>query len=172
MRVGIDMLFNHFPVGRAASCSGLQRGAVLLSIGAPMLAQMARVWLFPMNDFRSWVYAPGELFHSLAGAVLRSGPVLLAGSAPVYALLRRLGRRPVRHGALAGGRKTIRDLPQAFRHVKRSLWSVRRDHGFAAGIYLSGSIFIFGACLCAAHSEARSAPVDTIPARIIKGTEP
>ena len=40
-------------------------GAVLLSMGAPMLAKLARDWLFPMNDFRSWVYALGSFVISL-----------------------------------------------------------------------------------------------------------
>ena len=39
-------------------------------------------------------------------------------------------------------------------------------------IYLSGCIFIFGACLCAAQAEVRSAPAETIMAREKRRIEP
>jgi YihY family inner membrane protein len=38
-------------------------------------------------------------------------------------------------------------------------------------IYISGCIFIFGACLCVAQAEGRSAPAETIAARTTKGME-
>jgi uncharacterized BrkB/YihY/UPF0761 family membrane protein len=39
-------------------------------------------------------------------------------------------------------------------------------------IYLSGCIFIFGACLSAAQDEAHSAPADSIATRKTKEIEP
>jgi uncharacterized BrkB/YihY/UPF0761 family membrane protein len=38
---------------------GITAGVLLLSIGAPMLAGIARNWLFPINDLSSWVYTLG-----------------------------------------------------------------------------------------------------------------
>ena len=35
-------------------------GAVLLAIAMPVLVKIANDWLFPLNDFRSWVYALGS----------------------------------------------------------------------------------------------------------------
>jgi YihY family inner membrane protein len=39
-------------------------------------------------------------------------------------------------------------------------------------IYLSGCIFIFGACLCAAQAERRSTPAETIMAHSTQGIKP
>jgi Ca2+-transporting ATPase len=39
-------------------------------------------------------------------------------------------------------------------------------------IYLSGCIFIFGACLCAAQAEGRSLPAETTSTCAVKGIEP
>ncbi len=39
--------------------------------------------------------------------------------------------------------------------TKRNLWDVRRYHGIAVVDLFSGCIFIFGACLSAAHAEGR-----------------
>ena len=82
---------------------GITAGAVLLSMGVPMLAKMSKVWLFPGSDFHSRVYVLGSVVIPIVG-VPQSEPVLLAGSAPSHALCRSLGRRPVCHGSLAGGR--------------------------------------------------------------------
>ncbi|MDZ7595833.1 MAG: YhjD/YihY/BrkB family envelope integrity protein [Thiobacillus sp.] len=111
---------------------GITAGVVLLSIGAPMMAQMARDWLFPINDFRSWVYTLLSFFIPLL--------VLFFGLSLFYRLAPRRSTNFSEvwvaalsaTAALAGGRKSIRALSQAFRHVKRGLWDVRRDHGLAA----------------------------------------
>lgn len=39
---------------------GILVGAVLLGIALPVLVRMAKAWLSPANDFRSWVYALGS----------------------------------------------------------------------------------------------------------------
>ncbi len=36
---------------------GITAGAALLGMTAPVLARMAKDWLFPVNEFHSWVYA-------------------------------------------------------------------------------------------------------------------
>jgi YihY family inner membrane protein len=151
---------------------GMTAGVVLLSIGAPMMAQMARDWLFPMNDFRSWVYTllsffipllvlffSLSLFYRLAPrrstrfsevwvAALSATALLLAAENLFVLYLKHFATLNAVYGAFGGIMALL-------------LW-----------IYLSGSIFIFGACLCAAQAEAQSTPADTIPARNTKGTEP
>ena len=44
---------------------GITAGAVLLGMAVPVLMRMAKDWLFPVNDFRSWVYALGSFFIPL-----------------------------------------------------------------------------------------------------------
>ena len=40
-------------------------GAVLFGMAVPVLIRMTRGWLFPMHDFRSWVYDLGSFFIPL-----------------------------------------------------------------------------------------------------------
>lgn len=151
---------------------GITAGAVLFSIGAPMLAQMARDWLFPMNDFRSWVYALGSFFIPLL--------VLFFGLSLFYRLA---PRRPTRFSevwvAALCATALLLVAENLFVIYLKHFATLNAVYGAFGGImalllwiYLSGSIFIFGACLCAAQAEARSASADTIPARKTKGTEP
>jgi len=151
---------------------GITAGAVLLSIGAPMLAQMARDWLFPMNDFRSWVYTLGSFFIPLL--------VLFFGLSLFYRLA---PRRPTRFSEVWAAALCATALLLAaeslFVIYLKHFSTLNAVYGAFGGvmalllwIYLSGSIFIFGACLCAAQAEERSASADTIPARNTKGTEP
>jgi YihY family inner membrane protein len=151
---------------------GITAGAVLLSIGAPMLAQMARDWLFPMNDFRSWVYALGSFFIPLL--------VLFFGLSLFYRLA---PRRPTRFSEVWAAALCATALLLAAENLfviyLKNFSTLNAVYGTFGGImalllwiYLSGCIFIFGACLCAAQDEAHSAPADTIPAHNTKGTEP
>lgn len=151
---------------------GITAGAVLLSIGTPMLAQMARDWLFPMNDFRSWVYALLSFFIPLL--------VLFFGLSLFYRLA---PRRPTKFSevwvAALSATALLLVAENLFVLYLKHFATLNAVYGAFGGImalllwiYLSGSIFIFGACLCAAQAEARSAPADTIPARNTKGTEP
>jgi Ca2+-transporting ATPase len=151
---------------------GITAGAVLLSIGAPMLAQMARDWLFPMNDFRSWVYALGSFLIPLL--------VLFFGLSLFYRLA---PRRPTRFSEVWAAALCATALLLAAENLfviyLKNFSTLNAVYGTFGGImalllwiYLSGCIFIFGACLCAAQDEAHSAPADTIPAHNTKGTEP
>lgn len=151
---------------------GITAGVVLLGIGAPMLAQMARDWLFPMNDFRPWVYSLGSFFIPLL--------VLFFGLSLFYRLA---PRRPTRFSEVWAAALCATALLLAaeclFVIYLKNFSTLNAVYGAFGGImalllwiYLSGSIFIFGACLCAAQAEARSAPADTIPAPNTKGTEP
>jgi YihY family inner membrane protein len=128
---------------------GTMAGVLLLGLAVPVLAKMANDWLFPVHGFLSWVYGLGSfsiplfvvfislsLFYKLAprrstrfsqvwvGALcatvlLRVGEVLFV----IY--LRDFARFNAVYGAFGGIMALL-------------LW-----------IYLSGCIFIFGACLCA-----------------------
>jgi Ca2+-transporting ATPase len=144
---------------------GITAGAVLLSIGAPMLAQIARDWLFPMNDFRSWVYTLLSFFIPLL--------VLFLGLSLFYQLA---PRRPTRFSevwvAALCATALLLAAENLFVIYLKHFATLNAVYGAFGGImalllwiYLSGGIFIFGACLCAAQAEVRSAPADTIPAR-------
>ena len=45
-------------------------GAVLLGIAVPVLMRMEKAWLFPVRDFRSWVYDLGGFFVPLLAVFL------------------------------------------------------------------------------------------------------
>ncbi len=144
---------------------GITAGAVLFGIGAPMLAQMTRDWLFPMNDFHIWVYTLGGFFIPLL--------VVFAGLGLFYRLAPRRSTRfsEVWVAALCAtvlllaAEYSICDLPGEFRHLKRSLWRVRWDHGTAAVDLPFREHLSFSVPACAPlRTEERSALADTIPA--------
>lgn len=157
---------------RSLMLLGITAGAVLLSIGMPMLAQMARDWLFPMNDFRSWVYTLLRFFIPLL--------VLFLGLSVFYRLA---PRRPTRFSevwvAALSATVLLLAAENLFVLYLKHFATLNAVYGAFGGImalllwiYLSGCIFIFGVCLCAAQAEAQISPTDTIPVRNTKGTEP
>jgi YihY family inner membrane protein len=129
--------------------------AVLLGIGVPMVAKMARDWLFPVNDFSSWVYGMGSFSILLMFVFL--GMSLFYKLAP---------RRPTRFGeiwpsALCAA-ALLRAAESLFVIYLKSFATLNAIYGAFGGImalllwiYLSGCIFVFGACLCAAQAEGR-----------------
>lgn len=137
---------------------GVTAAVVLLSIWVPMLAQMAKDWLAPMSDFRSWVYALGSFFIPLL--------VLFVGLSLFYRLAPR--RRTRFSEVWAAALFTTLLLLAAetlFVIYLKDFATLNAVYGAFGGImalllwiYLSGGIFVFGACLCAAQVEARSAP--------------
>lgn len=151
---------------------GITAGAVLLSIGVPMLAQMARDWLFPMNDFRSWVYTLLSFFIPLL--------VLFFGLSLFYRLApRRSTRFSEVWVAALYATALLLAAENLFVIYLKHFATLNAVYGAFGGImalllwiYLSGSIFIFGACLSAAQAEVQSTPADSIPARKTKGFEP
>jgi len=151
---------------------GITAGVMLLSIGTPMLAQMARDWLFPMNDFRSWVYTLLSFFISLL--------VLFLGLSLFYRLA---PRRTTRFSEVWVAALCATALLLAAEHLfviyLTHFATLNAVYGAFGGImalllwiYLSGCIFIFGVCQCAAQAEVCSGPADSIPARKTKGFEP
>jgi len=151
---------------------GITAGAVLFGIGVPMLAQMARDWLFPINDFRSWVYTLAGFFIPLL--VVFTGLSLFYRLAP---------RRPTRLSEVwvAALCATVLLLlaESLFVFYLKNFATLNAVYGAFGGImalllwiYLSASIFIFGACMCAAQAEESSVSAETVMARRTKGVAP
>jgi Ca2+-transporting ATPase len=139
---------------------GITAGAVLLGMAVPVVMRIAKGWLFAVLDFRSWVYAMGSFFIPLL--------LVFFGLGLFYRIV---PRRPTRFAEVWAAALCATVL---FR-VGESLFVVYLEnfamlnaiYGTFGGImalllwiYLSGCIFIFGACLCAAQAEGRSAPAE------------
>jgi len=140
---------------------GVTAGAVLVGMTTPVLAKMAKDWLFPVNDFRSWVYALGSFVIPLL--------VVFFGLSLFYRLA---PRRPTQFTEVWAAALCATALLQAaeslFVIYLKSFATLNAVYGAFGGImalllwiYVSGCIFIFGACLCAAQAEGRSALVKT-----------
>lgn len=139
-------------------------GIVLCSIATPVLANMAKEWLIPSREFRSWVYT---LWRFLI-------PMLVVFVS--LSLFYRLApRRPTRFAevwvAALCATLLLQVSERLFVIFLMHFVSLNAVYGTFGGIiamllwiYLAGCIFIFGACLCAAQSEARVAPVEAITA--------
>jgi Ca2+-transporting ATPase len=131
---------------------GIMIGAVFVGIAMPMLARMAQNWFFSLQEFRSsyslWnfliplfvVFLSLSLFYKLAprrltrfsevwAAALCATVLLRTGESLFVVYLERFATLNAVYGAFGGIMALL-------------LW-----------IYLSGCIFIFGACLCAAQAE-------------------
>jgi len=140
---------------------GVTAGAVLVGMATPVLVKMAKDWLFPVNDFRSWVYALGSFVIPLS--VMFFGLTLFYRLAP---------RRPTQFtevwAAALCATALLQTAESLFVIYLKNFATLNAVYGAFGGImalllwiYLSGCIFIFGACLCAAQAEGRSAPTET-----------
>ncbi len=150
---------------------GISVIAVLVGMAAPALMRMAAGWLFPANDLRSWVYVLGSFVIPLL--------VLFLGLSLFYRLA---PRRPIRFAQVWLAALCTTALLQAaetlFVIYLKNFATLNAIYGTFGGImalllwnYISGCIFIFGACLCAAQAEGRSASVETMMVRTRKGIE-
>ena len=138
--------------------------AVLLGVALPVLTKTVKVWLFPVHAFSSWVYALVRFFI----------PVLVVFLS--LCLFYRLApRRPTRFAEIWAAALCATVLLQAaenlFSIYLKHFATLNAVYGTFGGImalllwiYLSGYIFIIGACLCAVQVEGRSAPAKTINA--------
>ena len=133
-------------------------GAALLGMVAPVLAKMAKAWLYTMSDFHSRVYALGSFIIPLL--------VLFLGLSLFYRLA---PRRPTRFAevwaAALCATVLLRVAESLFVIYIKNFATLNAVYGAFGGImalllwiYFSGCILIFGACLCAAQVEGRSAP--------------
>ena len=133
---------------------GITAGAVLLGMVVPVLLKMAKGWLFPAHDFRSWVYGLGGF----------SIPLLVTFFS--LSLFYRLApRRPTRFGEVWAAALCTTVLLWAgeglFVIYLKDFATLNAVYGAFGGmmalllwIYLSGFVFVFGACLCAGQAEA------------------
>lgn len=134
---------------------GIMVLAVLVSIAMPMFVRMARELWFPENDFQSWVYALGEFFIPWL--------VVFIGLNVFYKLAPRRLTRFSEVWANALWTTLLLFLAQSlFAIYLNNFAEFNAIYGTFGGImalllwiYLSGCIFIFGACLCAAQAEKR-----------------
>jgi YihY family inner membrane protein len=143
---------------------GITAGAVLLGMAVPVLKRMARGWLSPAHDFRSWVYGLGSL--SIPLVVVFFGLSLFYRLAP---------RRPTRFAEVWAAALCATILLRAgeslFVIYLKDFATLNAVYGTFGGfmalllwIYFSGCVFVFGACLCAGQAEALARPAGTTAA--------
>jgi YihY family inner membrane protein len=137
---------------------GITAGAVLLGMAVPVLMRMAEGWLYPGYELRSWVYDLGSFFIPLL--------VVFFGLSLFYRLAPRRSTRfaEVWVAALCAT-VLLRAGESLFVIYLKDFATLNAVYGAFGGfmalllwIYLSGCIFIFGACLCASQAETRSRP--------------
>jgi len=136
---------------------GITAGAALLGMAVPVLMRIAKAWLFPVHDFRSWVYGLGSFFIPLV--------VVFFGLSLFYRLA---PRQPTRFAEVWAGALCATVLLRAgeslFVIYLKDFATLNAVYGAFGGmmalllwIYLSGCVFIFGACLCAARPKCAHA---------------
>jgi YihY family inner membrane protein len=137
---------------------GITAGAVLLGMAVPVLMRMAKGWLFPVDDSRFWVYGLGSFFIPLL--------VVFISLSLFYRLA---PRRPTRFAEVWAAALCATVLLRAGENLfviyLEDFATLNAVYGAFGGmlalllwIYLSGCIFIFGACLCASQAEALGRP--------------
>ena len=138
---------------KSLSLLGVTGATLLLGMALPAAAKMAEDRLFPVSDFRAWVF--GLMVSGLPMVVVFFSLGLFYRLAP---------RRPVSHRKVwiaalcAAGLLKVAEL--LFVIYLQRFASLNAVYGAFGGImalllwvYVSGCIFIFGACLCAARAE-------------------
>jgi len=133
---------------------GITAGALLVGMAVPVLMKMAEGRLFPVGDFRSWAYGLGSFFIPLL--------VVFFSLSLFYRLAPRRPTRFAEVWAAALCATLILRLGESlFVIYLEDFAMLNAVYGAFGGmlalllwIYLSGCVFIFGACLCAGQSEA------------------
>ncbi|MBK6741636.1 MAG: YihY/virulence factor BrkB family protein [Hydrogenophilales bacterium] len=153
------------PSLKSLALLGITTGVVLLSIGLPIVAQLARDRLFPSDDFHAWVYALASFCISVL--------VVFLSLSVFYRLA---PRRPTRFAEVWAASLLATGLLLATENLfvlyLKEVATLNAVYGAFGGImallmwiYVSGGIFIYGACVCAAQAEVRAASADNLPAR-------
>jgi Ca2+-transporting ATPase len=133
---------------------GITAGAALLGMAAPVVTRMARGWLLQWHDLRPWMIGSGTFFMPVL--------VLFFGLSLFYRLApsRSTTFAEVWVGALCAT-ILLRTAESLFVIYLIHFATLNAVYGAFGGImalllwiYLSGCVFIFGACLCAAQAEA------------------
>ena len=133
-------------------------GAVLVGMALPVLLRMAKGWLSPAHGFRSAVYGLGSFLIPLLVVFFSLG--LFYKLAP---------RRPTRFAevwaAALCATVLLRASESLFVIYLKDYATLNAVYGAFGGImalllwiYLSGCVFIFGACLCASQAEPLGRP--------------
>lgn len=141
-------------------------GGVLLGMLTPVLAKMTRDWLFPGDFFRSWVAELGSF--SIPLLVMFFGLSLFYRWAP---------GRPTRLAEVWVAALVATVLLQASENLfvlyLNNFATLNAVYGAFGGImalllwiYLTGCIFIFGACLCAAQVTEEVVTLSPAPSRL------
>ena len=136
-------------------------GAVLLGMAVPVLMRVTKSWLFPLYEYRTWVY--GLFSYILPSVVVFSGLVLFYRFAP---------SRPTRFvevwAAALCATVLLRAGENLFIVYLKDYATLNAVYGTFGGImalllwiYVSGAVFIFGACLCAGQAELQAPPSET-----------
>jgi YihY family inner membrane protein len=132
---------------------GITTCAVLLSMAVPVLTRIAEGWLFSVHNFHSRVYGLGSFFIPL-----------LVEFFSLSLFYRLAPRRPTRFAEVWAAALCATVLLRAgeslFVIYLKDFATLNAVYGaFGAimalllWIYISGCVFIFGACLCASQSE-------------------
>ena len=140
---------------------GITVVAVLIGMAAHALLKTAADWLFPVNDLSSWAYVLGNFVAPLL--------VLFLGLSLVY---RFAPRRPMHFAqvwvAALFATILLQGAESLFVIYLKNFATLNAIYGTFGGImalllwiYISGCIFIFGACLCAAQAEGRTISAET-----------
>jgi YihY family inner membrane protein len=140
---------------------GSTTAAILLGMAVSVLLRIARDWLFPLYAYRSWVYDLGSFF--VPSVVVFSGLLLFYRFAP---------SRPTRFvevwAAALCATVLLRAVENLFIIYLKDFATLNAVYGTFGGImalllwiYVSGAVFIFGACLCAGQAEIDALPSET-----------
>ena len=132
--------------------------AVLLAVGLSIVSKVAHAWIFPVSRYLPWIYK--------LGAVLIPWVVVFISLAIFYKLApwRRTRFSEIWPGALCATALLL-TAETLFVVYLKHFAALNAIYGAFGGImalllwiYISGCIFIFGACLCAAQAETRGMP--------------
>ena len=140
---------------------GLTAGASLLGMTLTVMMRMSKSWLYTVSDFHSWIYAQARLFIPLV--------VVFLSLSVFYRLAPRRPTRFAQVWAAALCATVLLQIAESlFAIYLKDFATLNAVYGAFGGtmalllwVYLSGCIFIFGACLCAAQAEERSASLAT-----------
>ena len=141
---------------------GITAGMVLLGMVVPVLLKMTEGRLFTVPDVAFWIYALGSFLIPLL--------VIFLGLSFFYMLApQQLLRFPRVWTAALYVTVLLKAVESLFVIYVKNFASFNVVYGALGGImalliwiYLSGCIFIFGSCLCAAQAETRSESTKTI----------
>ena len=150
---------------RSMALFGITAGAVLLGMAVPVLIRMARGLFFPSHDFHTWVYGLGSFF--IPSIVMFFSLSLFYWFTP---------SRPTRFVevwiAALTATLLLRVGESLFIVYLKDFATLNAVYGAFGGImalllwiYVSGCVFIFGACLCASRAEIHLLSMQSIEAQ-------